>query len=141
MGAIDRARGCSIRIHSAGFRVVMYKDAPGVFYDERGQKVSEAVAAQAGFDTETLGRERQKQERMAEFRKQVEAEFATEQEDTEKLLSMPSEGLHVKHIGGGKYAIMDDDGNRLTQKPLTKDEAHTLIEDLQNGGSNDGTTS
>lgn len=138
MTNIDRGRGCTIRFHGSGFRVVMYKDAPGVYYDERGGEVSEKIAAQAGFDVEALRREKLKRRRLAEYQAQVEAEFSTEQEDTERLLSVPSEGLQVKHVGGGRYAILGDDGERLTQKPLSKEEAQILIDDLKSGGQDDG---
>lgn len=140
MANIDRNRGCTIKMHASGFRVVMYKDAPGHYYDERGEAVAERMAEQAGFDVEGLRRERIKKERLAAYQAQVEAEFATEEEDTERLLSQDAAGLRVKHIGGGKYAILDSEGSRLTQKPLTKDEAQTLLEDIA-GGQEDGSSS
>lgn len=139
--AINRNRGCTIRFHPSGFRVIMYKDAPGEYLDERGGPMTEKVAEQAGFDVKSLRRERMKRKRMDEYKAKVEAEFATEQEDVETLLSVPESGLTVKHVGKGKYAIVDDAGTRLTQKPLGKAEAEVLINDLrdQSGGQDDGT--
>lgn len=136
---IDRNRGCTIRFHPSGFRVVMYKDAPGVYFNERGEPANERLAAQAGFDVPVLRKAKLKQERMAQYKAKVEEEFATEQDEVENLLSAPEEGLAVKHIGKGKYAIVDADGERLTQKPLTKAEAQTLMDDLKAGGQDDGT--
>lgn len=141
MSNINRSRGCTIKMHSSGFRVVMYKDDPGVYYDERGEEIADTFAKQAGFDVEDLGRQRRKKQRLAHYQAQVEEEFATDQEDTERLLSTNAAGLEVKHVGGGKYAILDGEGDRLTKKPLTKDEAQQLIEDMQNGGEDDGSTS
>lgn len=139
MGRIDRNRGCTIRLHPSGFRVVMYQDAPGEYVDERGTEVTERVAEQAGYDVATLRRERLKRARLAEKRAEVEREFSTEQEDVEKLLSAPQQGLAVKHVGKGKYAIIGEDGQRMTKKPLTKAEAETLMEDLRKaGGQDDG---
>lgn len=140
MGRINRNRGCSIRFHPSGFRVIMYKDAPGEYMDERGASLSEKLAGEAGFDVATLRKERVKRQRMAEAQARIEQEFATEQDDVEALLSVPESGLTVKHIGKGKYAIMDEEGNRLTKKPLTKAEAQTLMDDLKSGGQDDGTS-
>lgn len=39
------------------------------------------------------------------------------------------EGLHIKHIGRGKYAVMRGD-ERLTHDPLEKDEAESALADL-----------
>lgn len=138
--AINRNRGCTIRFHPSGFRVIMYKDTPGEYINERGEPMAEKLAEQAGFDVKMLRKERMKRQRMAEYKAKVEAEFATEQEDVETLLSAPESGLTVKHVGKGKYAIVDDEGVRLTKKPLTKAEAEVLINDLkdQTGGDDHG---
>jgi hypothetical protein len=141
MQGIDRDRGCTIRFHPSGFRVIMYDDAPGEYLSEKGDPMPESVAAKAGFDIEGLAKERRKLQRLAEYKAKVEEEFATEESDVEALLSVPGSGLEVKHIGAGKYAIMDEDGQRLTQKPLTRQEAETLINDLKAGGSDDGEAS
>lgn len=135
--AIDRARGCTIRFHPAGFRIVMYKDTPGVYFNERGEPANEKLAGQAGFDVAVLRKEKLKRERMAQYQAKVEAEFATEQDDVENLLSAPEDGLTVKHIGKGKYAIFDADGERLTKKPLTKAESQNLMDDLKPRGDED----
>jgi len=117
----------------------MYKDAPGEYVDERGEGMLEKLAEQAGFDSVALRKEKMKRARLVEYQAKVEAEFATEQEDVESLLSVPDAGLAVKHIGKGKYAIIDEVGVRLTKKPLTKEEAETLINDLKAGGQDNGT--
>lgn len=140
MEGINRDRGCTIRLHPAGFRVVMYKDDPGVYLSERAEPLSDKVAEAAGFDIAGLDRERRKRARLAEYKAQVEAEFATQEEDLERVMSVPTEGLHVKHIGGGKYAILNSEGTRVTQNPLTKEDAQELINDMT-GGQEDGEAS
>jgi hypothetical protein len=42
--AINRNRGCAIRLHPSGMRVVMYYDAPGEYFDERGEQLKPEVA-------------------------------------------------------------------------------------------------
>lgn len=140
MPAIQRSRGCTIRFHPDGFRVFMYKGEPGRWYDERGETVTEKVAQRAGFDVETLQRERAKREKLEQYRQRVEQEFASQEQDVARLLSAQTEGLEVKHIGAGKYAVHDAEGVRLTQRALSKREAEELISDMQQGGQQDGET-
>lgn len=140
MSGVDLDRGCTIRIHPSGFRVIMYKDAPGEYLGERGEPMTEAIAAQAGFDVDALGRERAKKKRLDEYRAKVEQEFADGQEELEALTAMSPEGLQVKHIGKGKYGILDEAGNRVTKNPLTKAEAEALIRDMS-GGADHGSSS
>lgn len=141
MAAIQRSRGCTIRFHPNGFRVFMYKDEPGKWFDERGEEVTDKVAQRAGFDVETLRRERAKREKLEQYRQRVEQEFESKEQDVARLLSARTEGLEVKHIGAGKYAIHDAEGVRLTQRALTKREAEELISDMQQEGANHGEAS
>jgi hypothetical protein len=130
MSGIQASRGCRIRFHPSGYRVVMYYDSPGQFFNESGKPVGEEVAAQAGYDVEELGRERKKRERIEELRRKAEAEFATVEQKVEKELSASSTGgMVVKHVGGGKYAVFDSEGVRLTKRGLTKEEAELLASD------------
>lgn len=129
--SIDRNRGCTIRIHPQGFRVVMYKDAPGEFFSEGGEPFPAEVASAAGFDTEGLGRERLKQQRLAEMKEQIEREYASREEDMARVLSEESPtGLEVKHIGAGKYAVFNKNGERLTQEPMAKGQCQELLRQL-----------
>jgi hypothetical protein len=143
MSAIDRNRGCIIRFHPSGFRVVMYVDAPGEYFSESGNPMSEKLAGEAGFEVKELEHQRRKNARLAQYKAQVEEEFATQQEEVEAVLSAEAGTLQVKHIGGGKYAILDESGTRLTTKPLSKAEAETLIADFKiaEGGSYHGASS
>lgn len=134
MGAISRSRGCTIRFHPQGFRVIMYKDTPGEYLDEQGRPLTAKLAKEAGFDTDTLGKEKAKQTKLDKARERIEKEFATEMEKVEKELSGGDGERTVKHIGNGMYAIMDVDGTRMTQDPLNKDQAHALLKDLNAAG-------
>lgn len=124
---LDLDRGVTKRKHPNGFVVAMYKDVPGQFMDVNGDPLDEELARQAGFDTETLSKERMKNEKMQEARQQIEKEFESQSEEIERLLDAKTEKYHVRHVGGGRYGIYDDAGNRLTQKPMTRDEADNFV--------------
>lgn len=127
MSGLDRSRGCIIRTHPAGYRVAMYYDAPGEYYDERGGEVTEALAEQAGFDTADLRRQRIKQQKLMEARQQIEREFATTEQDTAALLSTEGE-VEVKPVAKGKYALFDaSSGERLTTRDMTKQQATEFL--------------
>jgi len=136
---IDKDRGVTIRRHLTGIQVCMYKDAPGEFFDINGNPVGEELAAQAGFDTEALERERQKRERMAEAQKRIEQEYASESERVEQEINAGLQeeipGYSVQHVGGGRYGVVDASGNRITSKPMSKDEAEVFLKNLQTDGS------
>lgn len=129
--AIDLNRGVSMRSHPSGFRVAMYKEEPGVFYDMNGEPVSDELAAKAGFDVETLRLERQKQEKLAEARKRIEEEYKTAEQDVERALDQQVENYEVRHVGSGRYAVFDQNGNRLTEKPMSKSEAEDFVESVK----------
>lgn len=128
---LDLDRGVTKRRHPNGFVVAMYKDEPGVFVDIKGGQVTEAIAEQAGFDIETLSVQRRKNEKMAEAREKIESEFASQTEEMERILDARTDSYAVRHVGGGKYGIFDDAGNRLTEKPLTKAEAEGFVDKLE----------
>lgn len=130
--AIDRNRGCTIRFHPQGFRVVVYKDAPGEFWAENGEPLSPEIARAAGFDVRALLKERTKQQRMAELKAQVEREFASREEALAAEMNDTATGAYsVRHIGGGKYAIVDSEGKRLTTEPATKEQCEALLAELE----------
>lgn len=139
---LDLDRGVTKRKHPNGFVVAMYKDAPGHFLDTHGRELTEDLAKQAGFDVDNLITERRKQEKMQEARAQIEREFESQSEEIERLLDARTEKYEVRHVGGGRYGIYDDEGNRLTQKPMTRDEAENFVDrlDLPTGSGNDAGT-
>lgn len=129
--AIDRNRGCTIRTHPSGFRVVMYKDAPGEYFAENEEVLTPEIASEAGFDTESLTKAKRKKDRLAKARADIEKEFETAEEEIANELSQKNtKGAYVKHIGAGKYGILDRKGEKLTTEPLTKDQAESLMDML-----------
>lgn len=124
---LDLDRGVTKRRHPNGFMVAMYKSEPGVFMDVHGKPLDEELARQAGFDVDTLVNERRKNEKMQEARAQIEKEFESQSEEIERLLDAKTEQYAVRHVGGGRYGIYDDEGNRLTQKPMTREEADNFV--------------
>lgn len=126
--SIDLDRGCIIRQHSSGIRIVMYADAPGDYFDERGMPISEAVALAAGFDVAELSKQKAKAKRLKAFHAQLEREYASEQDRIADAITAGG-ALRARHIGGGQYAIFDGD-NQVTKYALTKEGASELIEQL-----------
>ena len=124
--AIDYDRGCHIRIHGpTGMRVFMYVDEPGVFRSVHGSEVDPQLAAEAGFDTERLLREKLKRERLAAAGKAIETEF-----DGAAVAEVIAEkhGFKVVHIGLGKHNVLDPEDVKLNvARPLTKEEAKALL--------------
>lgn len=138
MSKIDRNRGCVIRFHPKGMRVVMYYDAPGEYFDERGSPLNIEVAKAAGFDVERLARDRAKQDKLNEYKKRLDKEF---QEQEDKLAQAMSENsdLEVRHVGGGQYMIYSQDGDEpITKFAMNRAEAETLIEALDGGEASPG---
>lgn len=129
MGVINRDRGVVIKFHPSGFRVFMYKDSPGQWLDEKGNGVNETVAGQAGFAVTDLVREKEKQARMEAARRQIEADYADKEAEIEALAGADPEGLNVKMLSKGKWAIYDGE-QRLTKNDMTKAEATQLFKDM-----------
>lgn len=127
---LDTDRGVTKRRHPNGFVVAMYKDEPGVFLNLKGEPVGAEVARKAGFDVETLEVERRKAEKMAHARAEIEKEFESKSEEIERILDAQSASYSVRHVGGGKYGIFDDAGERLTEQPMTKEEAQDFMSKL-----------
>lgn len=128
---IDRNRGCTIRFHRAGMRVVMYHDSPGEYFDEKGKPLTDEIAKSAGYDVASLKKEREKQDKMKAFRAKLDAEYAAKEDAIAREMG---ESLYkVKHVGGGQYAILSADGERITQHALSRDEAEKLLTELENG--------
>lgn len=90
---IDLNRGVKMKLRINKPTICMYKDSPGVYYNSAGAPVSEAVAADAGFDVkhqvgERLVREKMEkyeadlradsEKKVEEFREEVESEVQAE---------------------------------------------------------------
>ena len=123
---IDYNRGAVIRMHPDGFDVNMFKDAPGVFYDVNGKRLSETIAMEAGYDIKTLATLKEKRERITKARDSIEREYG---EPVDEVVATAG-GFTAVSLGNGLYAILDEDGNRLVEEPLDRDEAIRLVNKL-----------
>ena len=120
---ISYNRGVTIRMHPDGFDVNMYKDAPGIFYDVNGNALSTAIALEAGFDIKHLQTLKEKRDRIAAARDAIEREYG---EPVDEVIAS-SGGFTAVSLGGGLYAILDEDGTRLVDEPMDRDEAIALV--------------
>jgi hypothetical protein len=116
-------------ITTPGPYVYMFKDKPGEYYDERGNKVTEGLAKMVGFPTSKLAAMRAKQEKMAtveaELRAQLDAELAA-MGDEKDIIAERGEWVLIG-LGGGRAAIEDKTGNRITAA-LPKEEAQRIMD-------------
>lgn len=128
---INYDRGVQKRKHTAsGVDVYMYFDEPGVYRNAYGHPVSEVLAKQAGFDTETLTKERIKRERMASAMAAIEAELGSDAQKATLDVVLERGGYKVVHIGLGRHNVLDPDGNKLNSIQLPEQEAIKLVEHL-----------
>lgn len=132
---IDHDRGAIIRFHSSGMRVVMYYDDPGRYWDERGAPLSNELAAQAGFAVEKLSKDREYNMRMAEAKRQIDAEFEAYGDRIARAVSAGSGNLSVQHLGNEKYAVFNG-AERITPVDLTIEAAKDLLQGM--GGDDAG---
>lgn len=125
---IDYDRGVQKRHHGSGLEIYMYVDAPGVYLNSHGTEVSEALAQQAGYPTEDLGRQRVMKERMAQATEAIAREMGIAPK--EKKVVKEKGGFKVIDIGIGRHQIEDPDGAVLTPQPLPLEQATRLLEEL-----------
>ena len=123
---IDLNRGVTIKTHSSGVQIYMYKDNPGVYLTAHGTEAPQKLAREAGFDVEKLRRALVKKERMAQALEAVEQEFSAP-ESSHKVIA-EKDGFSVMSIGFGKHNLIDPDDNKINPRPLTKQEAMALLE-------------
>lgn len=126
--SIDLDQGVTKRNSPEGITVVMYKNKPGVFYDNRGTLVSDAIAAKAGFNVEQLRREQKRRNLLKDYSDKLAAQYAAEEQ---RLAMEASEGLDTVEIRaiGNDYALFDRaTGERLTSVPLTIEAAKELAQ-------------
>lgn len=120
-------KGCHVRAHSSGMQVVMLVNEPGVFRNARGDLIAAELAEAAGFDTASLLKEKAKRDRIAQATALVEKEFTAE---GEKEVEDENGGYKLVHIGFGRYVVEDEDGNRITPKFLTKEQAKGVLDGM-----------
>lgn len=124
---IDRNRGCMIKHHRSGMRIVMYYDEPGVYYDERGGEVTAELAKTVGFDVDRHLVDSRKQSirrRLEEMLEQVEDRGA---ELVEQIASGGGD-IQVRKTPNGGYHVYDSEGERLSKVDMPEEEAKVLFE-------------
>jgi hypothetical protein len=128
-GNIDLDRGVTLRITGDGVEVYMYKDTPGVYLNAYGTQVSEQLALRAGFDVERLAKARKRREMMKKAALMIDEELDQDDVRTKKVI-VERNGFTVTSIGLGRHIIEDPDGLKITERPLTKEEAVALFDEL-----------
>lgn len=129
--AIDFDRGVAIRnIHRTGMDVYMYIDTPGVYFARNGHEVPEAIAREAGFDIEKLGKERVKRQRLRDAYDAIERD-SDAGVSTHSVVDEKG-GFRLVDIGQERYIITsaDDSNVTLTAVPLPHKEAKRLWDEL-----------
>ena len=127
---IDANRGVMIQRHSSLGLVYMYIDTPGVYLNTFGKEIPEKVAAQAHFDVEELGKEKQKRERMAKAMTAIEIELELAITADEETILWERGGYRVVKLSHGKAYVFDDENNKLTPIAIPQEEAKLLLDHL-----------
>lgn len=119
-------RGVTTRFHPSGMKVAVYDDTPGIYYTEAGEPLDPKFAREAGFDVDRDTLKRLKQERLAKFKAELEAELRTEEENLARIASNKG-GYDVRHVGGGQYVVLDKDGKRMSRNNMTRADVELLV--------------
>ena len=133
MSKIDRNRGCIYRKSAKGYRVVMYVDTPGVYFDENGNRISDEIAEATGFDVTSDRKERARQKLRTNYERQIGAKFALMEQRMEDLLEVNSnliDQLRIVELTPGNFAIVDPDDAPISETRLTYEEAVVLFAGL-----------
>ncbi len=132
---IDLNRGVTIKTDPAtGARIIMYKDAPGVFLNAHGHEVADSLAARCGFPVKDLMRERRKREAIAQSAAEIEAEFEDQKavKTKMKVIAESEDGYKAVQQPFGRCWVHGPDGEAINDRPLTKEEALHLFNTIQN---------
>lgn len=123
---LDLDRGVKIRKHPTGASVFMYKDQPGVYYNAFGRVVPDKFARAAGFDTETLGRERLRRERIEVAAQTINKEFQAAQGNREVVAERA--GFKMVKLPMGRFEVVSPEGDKVHDKYLTRREADSVLD-------------
>jgi hypothetical protein len=110
--ALDLNRGVIHRFHPNGMRISMYLDDPGTYLDDRGKAMAEELAKAAGFNLDKHRRDKLKQLKLAEYKKTLDAEYASQEEALAQELSRNG-GHDVRSVGGDQFALFSKDGKKV----------------------------
>ena len=126
---IDVNRGVMIKKHPSMGLVYMYLDTPGVFLNAFGKEIPEAIAGQAFFDIEPLGKERIKRERMREAMTAIELELELANSADEETVLWSRGTFRVVKLALGNAYLYDGD-EKLTPVAIPAQEAKVLLDHL-----------
>ncbi len=122
-------RGVEIRKHmGTGAEIYMVCKEPGIYYNGASQRVSDSMAAEAGFPVEQHQKERRKAEAMAAAHSAIEAQYAGVEAKSDVIKER--RGFKMIDIGMDRYTIHDPDGNNLTPRYISPTIADKVFDQL-----------
>ena len=123
---IDLDRGVTIkRDRATGVYINMYRDEPGVFFDQHGNKVAPAMAASAGFDTGALLKLRERQTKVEDFMRKLDETMAVEPK--QEVVLAAKGGYKVVELPLGNANVLDTEGNKLNPIPISQAVAMEML--------------
>jgi hypothetical protein len=136
-GKIDFDRGVIIgKDQATGVNVYMYADTPGIYLNVQGLPVTTELAARAGFDIDKYYKARVKRERMAAAKAVIEQEL--DENNSKKKVIKERNGWAIVALGFGKHVIEDPDGQSVSERTLTGEEAQVVFDHLVPVSEEDG---
>lgn len=112
-----------------GMCIYMYKDEPGVYYDDHGRKVPEALAEKAGFPIKEHAKQRAIREATAKFKEQMAAQLRVG--DEELTVIKAAGDWQVLRLPLGRAKIVDrETGESVTPTVMTEADALMLLDQL-----------
>lgn len=108
--------------------VYMFIDAPGVYYDENGNKLSDGIASLVGFDVKRNAALKRKAEALAKLDAKLKAELEAELDmaDNERVTLAQKGDWIVFGLSDGRALIEDVYGNRVMDS-LPREKAMELL--------------
>lgn len=127
---IDYNRGVIFQSHPAtGMMVYMYLDTPGVYLNAYEVSVDAQIAQEAGFDTNKLGKEKLRRERVAKATAAIAKELEREEDEKSEPV-LERDGFKVMDVGMERFIVVDPDGNKLNAVYLSRPVAENLLNAL-----------
>ena len=124
--AIDLNRGVIMRTHrQSGITVCMYKDDPGVYLDENGHEIGESFARDAGFDVDTLDKQKERNEAMAKAIANVNREYESEKNQ----IVFEAGGFKVRHEEAGRHSVLDAE-DLIMSRDHSRGDAINIVRQL-----------
>jgi hypothetical protein len=138
---LDSGRTGVAKKHPSGYRIVMFWDEPGVYYDTLGAPANEEQARDAGFDVAPLARERTKQEQLAEAKRKIEQEYASESKRIHEGEPAPAptppeaEGLvRIVRISRGVFNVVEVANETVLLEGVSRQQAESFVMEVNARG-------